>query len=147
MLRISWTNAELETLQEGVSVFASWERLGISFDAFSVTWILAIKFLGGTVPTVGTPTGWIGTADKGRRRRGARRACYEELQRLVGPLADKLAYVKVLDNGMCLPFLRGSVGQSCIHSLGNGGSARRRDAKFPVEVRPVPRVPPRRVTN
>ena len=83
-----------------MSVSATRER--VLTPALSV--IIVIKLLGGAVPKVETPTGWIGTADRRRRKRGARRACYEELQRLVGPPVDRLAYAKVLDNGMCSSF-------------------------------------------
>ena len=64
--------------------------------------VLAIEHLGGTIPEVEeapTPTTRAGQA---RRRRAAVRACYKELQMLVGPQVDKLPCIKVLENGACL---------------------------------------------
>jgi hypothetical protein len=64
--------------------------------------VLAIEHLGGTVPGVEEPPTPITRAGQARRRRAAVRACYEELQRLVGPHIDKLPCLKILDNGVCL---------------------------------------------
>jgi hypothetical protein len=61
--------------------------------------MLAIKHFGGTVPEVEPPSALNTPAGRAKRRRAAAHACYEELQRLAGPPADKLAYVKVLNNG------------------------------------------------
>ena len=61
---------------------------------------LVIAQFGGTVPGVEPPLALNTPADRAKRRRVAARACYKELQRLVGPAVEKLAYVKVLDNGM-----------------------------------------------
>ena len=58
--------------------------------------MLVIESLGGSVPDVG--------GGKDYRRR-AIRACFNELQRIVGPHTDKVVYNDVLDNGTCLlPF-------------------------------------------
>ena len=64
--------------------------------------VVVIEHLGGTVPDVEESSTWTARADRAKRRRAAVRACYKELQRLVGPPVDKLAYLKVLNNGTCL---------------------------------------------
>lgn len=50
---------------------------------------------------VNAPPTWVTRTERARRKREARRACYEELQRLVGPPVEKLVYLRVLDSGMC----------------------------------------------
>jgi len=61
--------------------------------------MLVIVFLGGIVPS------WITRADRNRMKE-ARRACYEELWRLVGPPTGRPASLRVLDSGTWSPPLR-----------------------------------------
>ena len=63
--------------------------------------VLAIEHLGGMVPGVEEPPTPTNRAGQARRRRAAVRACYEELQRLVGPQIDKRPCLKILNNGVC----------------------------------------------
>lgn len=61
---------------------------------------LVIDRLGGTVPEIAENTGWATRSQKQTRGRKARRTCFEELRRLVGPRTDgRLNERKVLDNG------------------------------------------------
>ena len=62
---------------------------------------LVIDRLGGTVPAIVEPTSWATRSQKQAQKREARRTCFEELRRLVGPWTDGRLYErKVLDNGM-----------------------------------------------
>jgi len=60
--------------------------------------MLVIVVLGGIVPN------WTTGTDRNRRR-DARRACYEELWRLVGSPAERPTRLRVLDNGTWSSFL------------------------------------------
>lgn len=55
---------------------------------------------------ISDPPCWITRTERAKRKREARRACYEELHRLVGPPVEKLVYLRVLDNGMRSSFLK-----------------------------------------
>ena len=63
--------------------------------------MIVIRFLGGMVPEAEGSSGWLPKPQRAVRNRGARRACFEELKKLVGPHTDKLSERKVLDHGMC----------------------------------------------
>lgn len=56
-------------------------------------------------PNVGGSTDEMTGADpnRGREMRRAIHACYQVLQDMVGPPGDKIAYNRVLSNGMCSP--------------------------------------------
>ena len=56
----------------------------------------------GIVPEVEGPLDSAKGAERQKWKRQACRACYKELQALVGPLVNKLSHLKVLDNGMWL---------------------------------------------
>ena len=83
--------------------------------------MLVIVFFGGIVPS------WITRADRNRMKE-ARRACYEELWRLVGPPTGRPASLRVLDSGTwsSLPWevrrsdSRGSVVLAKVTSQDNG---------------------------
>lgn len=60
-----------------------------------------IQFLGGTVPEIEEPAAWLTKSQKAAKNRGARRVCFEEVRRLVGPHTDRLYELKVLDHGSC----------------------------------------------
>ena len=61
--------------------------------------MLVIKFLGGTVPDIEESSTWLTKAQRAMKNRQTRRACFEEVKRLVGPHTDKLYELKVLDHG------------------------------------------------
>ena len=63
--------------------------------------VLVIRFLGGAVPDVVESSVWLTKPQRAAKGRGARRDCFEELRRLVGPHTDKLYERKVLDHGKC----------------------------------------------
>jgi hypothetical protein len=84
-----------------MSAISRGENLESVFDIYRSLAVVVIKHLGGTVPDVEEPPTWTTRADRAKRKRAAVQACYKELQRLVGPPVDKLAYLKVLNNGTC----------------------------------------------
>lgn len=54
------------------------------------------------MPVIADPPGWVTRSQKQARMREARRACFEELRRLVGPWnTTRIQELKVLDNGAC----------------------------------------------
>ena len=71
--------------------------------------MLVIEFLGGTAPEVGELASGTTKANRGSERRKAIRACFCELEVLVGLPTNKPAYNKVLDKGTYSSLSRGAL--------------------------------------